>query len=1086
MRKNSVLILCLLLALLTLAGCSSGGDAEDLGKALEDRLSEALEFDGGEWIEDAPPEGSSEQSAPQIEEVKMSRTLYSGSGLATELESDYGQPEKVTGAIVYVEGAESYWKIPKEMVQQVVILTGRLKEDAEIKGEDFKLKFALQASVIGSARLRQDPTARMKANDTLTGAYVPVSVTVSEEKLPDTEEQLSSITVEGSEVIDEPPPSGSSSTDAPQIKNIEAPARMAPAQSVKVTLHSDFAEAVSAAILAVPDADSHMEISGTMEDGALVVTGSFVGRNLQVGDVLTFLWALKSEKGEVGEYRTWIVTVVEEIVPDGDPVQNEDGDEEEVIDGDEVADGDQIDGDLPPDGDQGESDNEIDFDAEIESENDDETIPLPDFISISAGTFWMGSPDGSCPVGYPGDCIDEPGRYADRETLHEITLTYNFEIQTIEVRQEEWQSAFGNNPSYFGPNGDGDNCGANCPVERVNWFEALAYANHLSTEAGLMPCYTLSDCTGTLGGGCAAAEKECEIDTYSCTVALIGVSKVQECEGYRLPTEAEWEYAIRAGDQYTAFYQSDGNDGTITQAGTCETLDPNLDQIAVYCGNHVEGTSRVATKEANALGIYDMSGNVWEWVWDYYQEAYETDVALDPTGPASGFLRDKRGGGYSWITENCRSGFRSLDSPLKRDDSNGFRLVKTLRPLSCSPVPCNGNGSCDDASGFAHCTCNLGYDGADCSLCKDHFAGYPDCTWDGTFPEGYCEYNVCWDVPPTNQTGCYNIGSSIDCSTIGGSEPPDCDTAYASCTGLPDTPSNECFCGQDAQYSDNARTFTCFNAGGVETPCVNLPTASENEVVTDSITGLMWQRQVPDLYTGCTGGNPVGSLCAWQEAIDYCETLDYGSHQDWRLAKPHELYSIVNNGRNDPAIDTTAFPDTPPEDHWSSLSDVGDTSIAFYMGFDFGHTYLGPKTNYYDARCVRSGPEGSGIWSFDHFSISGSGEQAVTDIVTGLIWQKSFVTDRTWQQALSYCEALDYAGQTDWRLPNKNELASLINNEVLPPTSDFPDMPSDGFWSSSSHDYNPNFPWLTFFGNGSVSTYNKELTATARCVRGGP
>ncbi len=114
------------------------------------------------------------------------------------------------------------------------------------------------------------------------------------------------------------------------------------------------------------------------------------------------------------------------------------------------------------------------------------------------------------------------------------------------------------------------------------------------------------------------------------------------------------------------------------------------------------------------------------------------------------------------------------------------------------------------------------------------------------------------------------------------------------------------------------------------------------------------------------------------------------------------------------------------------------------------------------------------------------GEQIVTDAVTGLIWQKSYASGKTWQQALAYCEELDYANRTDWRLPNVNELASLINYEIYSPASDFPDMPSSSFWSSSSDADDTSSAWSVYFHHGSVNRNGKTGSPSARCVCAGP
>ncbi len=114
-------------------------------------------------------------------------------------------------------------------------------------------------------------------------------------------------------------------------------------------------------------------------------------------------------------------------------------------------------------------------------------------------------------------------------------------------------------------------------------------------------------------------------------------------------------------------------------------------------------------------------------------------------------------------------------------------------------------------------------------------------------------------------------------------------------------------------------------------------------------------------------------------------------------------------------------------------------------------------------------------------------EYLVTDGVTSLIWQKSYSSnEKTWQEAMSYCENLDYAGKTDWRLPNKKELMSLVNYEIYNPASDFPDMPSVRFWSSSTNVARGYSGWILVFYNGHVNGSNKLARNYARCVRGGP
>ncbi len=366
-------------------------------------------------------------------------------------------------------------------------------------------------------------------------------------------------------------------------------------------------------------------------------------------------------------------------------------------------------------------------------------------------------------------------------------------------------------------------------------------------------------------------------------------------------------------------------------------------------------------------------------------------------------------------------------------------------------LACKGDGTCE---------CDNANMNEDCSACAEEYWNYPTCILEGTFPEGYCETSQCWPVPPTNQPACYHESASIECPT----------GVPAACSQS--TPEN--FCGQDIQYQDNARFFTCYNAAGVETPCESLTTAGEDEVVTDSLIGLMWQR------TWATNKT-------WQQALDYCDTLTYGGHSDWRLPNAHELRSLVDYGRSGPSINTTVFPGTPSSTFWSSSTYVSGTGYAWSVGFNLGYVSNFYKPGYGNARCVREGPVESGIGSLDPFVISGeAGAEIVTDLVTGLVWQKTYAGEITWQQALANCEGLTYAGQSDWRLPNVNELASLANYNRYGPASDFPDMPSSWFWSSSTYVDSTDGAWGVYFGNGSVNGGYKPDSSDARCVREGP
>ena len=242
------------------------------------------------------------------------------------------------------------------------------------------------------------------------------------------------------------------------------------------------------------------------------------------------------------------------------------------------------------------------------------------FVLLEAGSFMMGSPTG------------EPGR-SEREVQHRVTLTRDLWMQAHEVTQGEWQALMGNNPSRF------SSCGADCPVEMVNWYEAASYANAVSRSEGLEECYELSGCQESPGN-----DMECS------SVTPVDLS----CEGYRLPTEAEWEYAARAGT---------------TAARYCGESESCVRDIAWYSENAGSQTHPVGEKRANAWGLYDMLGNVWEWTGDWYGDY--------PMGPTAGTGRVARGGSWNSLARYARSAYRSGSGPGYRYVSFGFRLARS-------------------------------------------------------------------------------------------------------------------------------------------------------------------------------------------------------------------------------------------------------------------------------------------------------------------------------------------------------------------------------------------------------------------------
>ena len=257
---------------------------------------------------------------------------------------------------------------------------------------------------------------------------------------------------------------------------------------------------------------------------------------------------------------------------------------------------------------------------------------------IEAGTFTMGSPE------------DEPNRSTteNREAQHQVTLTSGFYMGKYLVTQEQYEAVIGTNPSYFE--------GVNLPVEQVSWYDAVEFCNALSAEEGLAPYYNVDK-----------TQEDPDNTSSSDTLKWL-VTVNSAANGYRLPTEAQWEYACRAGT--TAVFNT-GDNITTDQA--------NYNGNYPYNGNpegeYRETTTEVGLFEPNAWGLYDMHGNVFEWCWDWYA-VYEPEEQTDPSGAVSGAYRVFRGGSWYDSGRLLRSAYRDVTGPSLRGSALGFRLVR--------------------------------------------------------------------------------------------------------------------------------------------------------------------------------------------------------------------------------------------------------------------------------------------------------------------------------------------------------------------------------------------------------------------------
>jgi formylglycine-generating enzyme required for sulfatase activity len=276
------------------------------------------------------------------------------------------------------------------------------------------------------------------------------------------------------------------------------------------------------------------------------------------------------------------------------------------------------------------------------------TVGIEGMIWIKPGTFKMGSPD------------VEIGRDSGDETQHDVILTKGFYMGIYPVTQGLYKTVTGESPSHFTTPVAPETSTADRPVEMVSWYDAIVFCNKLSMQENLSPAYRIDGKTNPAEWGTVHTSRNATWDS---------VTIEADSTGYRLPTEAQWEYACRAGT-LTPFFT--GGNITTDQAN----YDGNNPYNNNAKGEYLERTSKVGSYAPNAWGLYDMHGNVFELCWDWYDYGYVEGERTDPSGEVSGATRMGRGGSWYDSGRMVRSAYRGIYTPMDRTNKTGFRIVR--------------------------------------------------------------------------------------------------------------------------------------------------------------------------------------------------------------------------------------------------------------------------------------------------------------------------------------------------------------------------------------------------------------------------
>ncbi|HPS30706.1 MAG TPA: SUMF1/EgtB/PvdO family nonheme iron enzyme [bacterium] len=662
-----------------------------------------------------------------------------------------------------------------------------------------------------------------------------------------------------------------------------------------------------------------------------------------------------------------------------------------------------------------------------------------EMVTVPAGSFWMG-----CNESYDSACNDNEYPY------HKIILP-EYKIDKYEVTVSDYQKCI-------------DNGACSNKNKEHSYYEN-----------------TVPDCN--------LIYNKSESEPVNC-VSWYGAKAYCEWIGMRLPTEAEWEKAARGTDSRIYPWGNEEADchhaimfEPFYQVGPYQEGGPGCGE-----GRPLQVGSRFGKSPYSA---YDMAGNVWEWVNDWYQEDYYLiSPEKNPEGPESGSSRIVRGGSWDDSSKCLRASVRTRSTPVSFFDTVGFRCavdtcnVEDERFINCAEDSSKLQKQICDINGFWNntgaCFCQSGTEQkVNCSTESMKYQRQV-CGENGNWQdkgECFCEKGMTKVIPCSTEVTKFQ---NQTCNGQGEWENEgSCFESFSSvlCSGQIKCYDNEIeilcpfeendFYGQDYQYASSGFCIPKnFSVSGTDS----------EKIISDGNTSLQWQGILPETYIGCAAGKE----CTWPEAVDYCESLNYGGFDNWRLPSMEELDTVIDYGKYDPAFNENYFPATSSKYFVSSTSTADNLDNAWYFSAVNGSDGEYIETTAGSVMCVR----GDNLLQHNFTEETLNGGRVTTDSITGLQWAENPEKKMMWMEALDYCETLDYAGYADWRLPDINELKSVVNRKKYNPASDISGISVETFWSSTSSSSNPVYAFCIDINYGLVKILYKLMNdQNVLCVR---